>query len=425
MRRVLAAALISGLVGACGGGGPAPAPVGGLTVVAGDGQVTLSWAPDAGVDYWLFFAPTSSISTTSLSNAPGHQGRTGVTSPYVLTGLTNGVTYSFTIDGRFGNGAGGPGTPSVSAVPRPAGTTWAPGTGMGTANMRGIAFGTASIATAYYVAVGDGGALYQSTDGISNWTAITTSTTSTITTNLNAAMGVLSKFIAVGDSGKIFYSSDIVNWYPATVTGSTTQKLNALTSNGTLVVAVGDGGTILYSYDGGNWYPAASQTSSNLYGVTYAGSGLWLAVGAGGTMIASGDGLNWGPVTSNTTNDLKGIAYRFATTIIDPTTTPATTTAYPATYTAVGLGGTVVTSLDGTTNWTLQTAVSPASDLLALFPTVSQFLAVGANGAAFTSLDGITWTSRSTGTTANLLGLINAQAQYIAVGQGGATVYSR
>jgi len=420
MRLTLAAVLISGLVSACGGGGPAPAPVGGLTAVAGDGQVTLSWAPDAGVDYWLFFAPTSSISTTSLSNAPGHQGRTGVTSPYVLTGLTNGVTYSFTIDGRFGNGAGGPGTPSVSAVPRPAGTTWAPGTGMGTANMRGIAFGTASIATAYYVAVGDGGALYQSTVGDS-WTLITPSGV-TITTNLNAVMGVLGKFIAVGDSGNIFYSTDTVNWNQAT--SNTSQKLNALSSNGTLVVAVGDSGTIRYSTDGGTWTPAAVvPTSSNLYGVTYAGSGLWLAVGAGGTLITSGDGSNWGTVTSNTTNDLKGVAYRFATTITDPATTP-TTIAYPATYTAVGVGGTVVTSLEGT-NWTLQPTVSPASDLLAIYPTASQFLALGASGAAFTSPDGINWTSRTTGTAANLFGLINAQAQYVAVGQSGATLYSR
>jgi photosystem II stability/assembly factor-like uncharacterized protein len=420
MRLALAAVLISGLLGACGGGGPAPAPVGGLTAVAGDGQVTLSWAPDAGVDYWLFFAPTSSISTTSLSNAPGHQGRTNITSPYVLAGLTNGVTYSFTIDGRYGNGAGGPGTPSVSAVPRPAGTTWTPGTGMGTASMRGIAFGAAATTTASYIAVGDGGALYQSTDGISNWTAITTST---ITTNLNAAVGTLSKFIAVGDSGNIFYSSDTVTWPPAT--SNTTQKLNALTSNGTIVVAVGDGGTIRYSFDGGTWYVAAivPPISNNLYGVTYAGSGLWLAVGAAGTLIGSLDGINWTAVTSNTFADLKGIAYRPATTITDPATTP-TVTSYPATYTAVGLGGTVVTSTDGGITW-IPRIVSPASDLLALYPTVSQFLAVGAGGAAFTSVDGINWTSRTTGTTASLFGLINAQAQYIAVGQGGTNIYSR
>ena len=417
MRLVFAAVLIGGLLGACGGrGGPAPAPVGGLTATAGDGQVTLSWAADAGVNYWLFFAPTSSISTTSLSSTPGHQGRINIPSPYVLTGLTNGVTYSFTIDGRYGNGNGGPGTPSVSAVPRPAGTTWAPGTGMGTADMRGIAFGTATNSVAYFVATGDGGALFQSTDG-AGWTSIPTA----ITANLNSATFMLGNFITVGASGNIYYSSDTVNWTAAT--SSTTQNLNAVATNGAVSVAVGDSGTIVYSGNVSGWSAAATVPPvGNLYGVTYAGSGLWLAVGAAGTLIVSGDGSNWTAVTSGTGNDLKGVAYRPATTITDPVTT--TTTAYPAAYTAVGLVGTVLTSPDGA-NWTLQTAVSPASDLLAIYPTVSQFLAVGAGGAAFTSPDGITWTSRTTGTTASLFGLINAQAQYVAVGQGGATLYSR
>jgi hypothetical protein len=58
-------------------------------------------------------------------------------------------------------------------------------------------------------------------------------------------------------------------------------------------------------------------------------------------------------------------------------------------------------------------------------PTASLFLAVGAGGAAFASQDGSIWTPRSTGTSANLLGLFDAQGQYIAVGQGGATIYSR
>jgi hypothetical protein len=420
MRRLLAALLISVLVSACGGGGPASPPAGGITVAPGDGQVIISWTADPGVDYWLFFVAGTSISTSSLSSAPGHQGRTNVTSPYVLTGLTNGVTYAFTMDGRVSGGPGGPGTPSVTALPRPAGTTWTAGTTLGSTAMRGTAFGTASDAVLYYVSVGDGGAVYRSpsTDG-ATWTPWTP-VTSGLTSNLNAALYGLGKFITVGASGNIFYSTDTLTWTAAT--SNTTQNLNAMATNGALVIAVGDGGAIQYSTDGITWSSVSGVPTANLYGIAYTGTGLWVAVGAGGTLLTSTTGLTWSAATSGTSVDLKSVTYRPATIITNPTT-PLTTTTYPATFVAVGLGGTVLTSTDAAT-WTSQT-VSPASDLLAISATASQFLAVGAGGAAFTSPDGTTWTSQTTNTTANLFGLINAQAQYIAVGQNGTNLYSR
>jgi hypothetical protein len=68
MRLAFAAVLIGLLVCGCGGtGSPAPPPAGGITVTPGDGQVTITWIPDPGVTYWLFFAQADSISTESLS----------------------------------------------------------------------------------------------------------------------------------------------------------------------------------------------------------------------------------------------------------------------------------------------------------------------------------------------------------------------
>ena len=406
LRLGFAVVLFSCLVSACGGrGSSAPPPAGGITVVPGDGQVTVTWTPDPGVDYWLFYAPTSSISTTTLSSTPGHRGVINVTSPYVLTGLTNGVTYSFTMDGRISGGPGGPGTPSVSAIPRPAGTTWLAGGTMGATDMHGIAYGTASNAIAYYLSVGNGGAMYQSTDGVS-WTVIPGG----IAANLNAALYALGKFMTVGAAGNIFYSSDTLTWTAST--SGTTQNLNAVATNGAFAVAVGDSGTIQYSTDGVTWYPAVSvPTGNNLYGISYSSSGLWVAVGAGGTLVTSSDGTNWSLGTSGTAVDLKSVAFR------------AATTTYPASYAAVGLGGLVLTSSDGI-SWTSQT-LSPASNLLAIVPTASQFLAVGTGGAAFTSPDGIAWTSQTTGSSSTFFGLVNAQAQYVAVGLGGTSIYSR
>jgi hypothetical protein len=88
----------------------------------------------------------------------------------------------------------------------------------------------------------------------------------------------------------------------------------------------------------------------------------------------------------------------------------------------VGAGGTILTSNDGVT-WVSQT-VTPAANLHAVTGW-SRFIAVGDGGAAFTSADGTTWTSVASGTTSTLYGVLGAYGQYNAVGQGGASVYSK
>jgi hypothetical protein len=60
-----------------------------------------------------------------------------------------------------------------------------------------------------------------------------------------------------------------------------------------MAVAVGNNGTLRASADGVTWTVVASPTTQNLYGVAYAGSGIWTAVGAKGTLLTSSDGLNW------------------------------------------------------------------------------------------------------------------------------------
>ena len=402
-RRAIAVAFVSVLLAGCGGGNSAAPPTGGLKVVPGDGQVTVSWNADAGVEYWLFFAAAEGVTTRNWNSLTGGAARLNVFSPYVLTGLTNGVTYSFTMDGRTDGGPGGPGAPTVTAVPRLAGVSWTAGGSLGSLDMQGIAYGTASNTTAYYLAVGNGGAQYQSTDGV-NWTAISGATTS----NLNAALYTLSRFITVGASGTVLSSSDLATWTAGT--SVTNQNLNALASNGTTVVAVGDGGTIQYSTDGLTWNAAAAvPTTKPLYGITYAASGLWVAVGAGGTVITSSDGSTWTTVSSGTSSTLRAVSVQAST-------------AY--TYVAVGDGGTVLTSTDGVT-WAAQN-VSPAANLLALAASTGQFVAVGTGGAVFTSPDGINWTGQTTGTSVNLLAVLGGSlAQYVTTGSGGASYYSR
>jgi hypothetical protein len=399
-RLKLATVCASFLLASCGGGNSASPPASGLSLDPGDGQVTLRWTAIAGIEYWLGYLAAQ---TVSLTIGSPHTWALNVSSPFVVAGLTNGTTYAFSMNGRTDGGPGGLGTPSVATVPRPGGVTWNTNGTLGTAALRGIAYGTASDATIDYVAVGSAGAIYKGTDG-ANWTQVSTGPK----LDFRADIYTLSKFIAVGAGGQIYYSTDIATWTAGT--SGTTSNLNALASNGTVVVAVGDGGTIRYSADGATWTAAATvPTSNNLNGITYAGSGIWIAVGANGTLLTSTDVTTWTARTSGTSVDLNAVATR-------------TSTGY--TYAAVGAGGTVLTSTDAVT-WTSATA-SPTVNLTGIVvpPTNSQFLAIGTGAAVFTSPDGITWTASSTGTSGNLWGLITAQLQYVAVGDAGLVINS-
>lgn len=406
-RAALAALIAGAVLAACGGGHSASPPAGGLTLIPGDSQVTVTWDDDPGVDYWLFFGPAPSITPDNWVNIAGSRAVQHVTSPFIVTGLTNGTTYSFTLNGRVDGGPAGPGTPSVSVTPRAAGENWVLGGTLDSSDMRALALGTVAGATTNsYLAVGLGGAMYRSPNA-AEWTAVTSPTTG----DLNAVVFLTDKYIVAGSAGRIFYSSDLANWTAAN--SNATENLNALGARAGLAVAVGDQGAIRYSSDGVSWFAAATvPTGNNLYGVTFSPTGVWLAVGAGGTMLKSADANTWSAVDSGSTADLRGVAVL--------TTFPNFVTTY--TFAAAGAGGTVLTSSDGTA-WTAQTVGSgPNFNGLVAW---TQFAAVGAGGVAYTSFDGATWTSRSTGTTADLHGLTAVAGQYTAVGDGGVSVYSR
>jgi len=403
----LAATACAVLLAGCDRGESASAP-GDLQAVAGDGQVTLTWTMESGVDYWLFWGPGTNVAIGSATI------KTGVGSPYTLVGLINGTPYSFTINGRKNGGPGGTPAPVVTATPRPTGIEWQLGGTAGTADLKGVAFGSG------YDAVGTGGALFQSADGITwtpaagNWAALAGAT------NLNAIIFsfTLNRYIAVGDAGLILFSTDNTTWTAGTfaVAPPAAPKLNAVATNGSRLVAVGDGAAIYYSDDSGvTWNAAASVPggTGNLNGVTFSSVALrWVAVGAAGTIIASTDGSTWAPVTSVTpaiTTDLKSVAALSSTGII----------------TAVGVGGEVATSSDGLV-WTSQ--VITATDLQAVAVSVSGtslFLALGTAGVAFTSFDGVTWTSRTTGTVSDLFAAVHGGGQFVAVGQAGTTIHSK
>ncbi len=430
--KLLLATLMAVLMLVACGGEAAPAPTG-LTVAAGETSASVSWDMVDGVEYWLFFGPTS-VAPTDTSSMHGWIGLPGgnvllkVTSPYLVTGLINGTSYSFSVNGRTGGGPGGSGAAAVSVVPRIAGSNWVAGSAgsMGSHDLRSLAYSinttstvltstTSSIPTTVtttvtnYVAAGAGGAMYSSPDG-STWSAINYATTS----NLNGA-SYFGTYKLVGDGGLVLASPDAITWTPQT--SPTTQNLYAIASNNlNLNVAVGASGTIITSPDGVTWTAASNTATSNdLYAVTYStyNSGTWVAVGAGGTVVESADGLTWHSVASNTTADLHGIASM---------TNTSTTGVVTATFVAVGTTGTVLSSTDGNT-WATQ--VLPGVTALNAVTYGDQFIAVGSGGNIFISTDGLAWTPTAAATSQDLYAVVHGLYLYAAVGAAGTNLLAK
>ena len=254
-------------------------------MVAGDSQVTVSWKETPGVEYWIFAAPNNpNVSLSTWLATTGSTYRLKVTSPFVVTGLTNGTPYSFFMTGRINSGPGGAATPTVTATPRLAGTTWTAGTSLNTGTKTGMTYGsyveTATNTTKLaYLAVGNGGRLLTASS-IDTWTALTP----LVTTDLNAAEFGFAKFVAAGAAGKVIYSSDTKTWTQAA--SVTTQNLNAMAINGSLAVAVGDNGTIITSADGITWTRQVSNTSAELKTLLRA-ENQYIAVNTAGGIVSS------------------------------------------------------------------------------------------------------------------------------------------
>jgi hypothetical protein len=418
IRLLLAAVFVSVFLGGCLGGGNTAPPPSSITVVPGDGQVTVSFVGDTNVQYWIIYAPAASISTEGSSYPAGYNWKLNVTSPYVITGLSNGTTYAFAMNGRTDNGPGGSSSASITAVPRPAGGYWTAGTalGGGANDLKGLTYGTASDASVNYLAVGAGSSMFKSLDG-TTWTAITTGPTA----SFNAAQNGLGYFLASDTTGNIYRSSDLATW-TASTTGGT--SINALAASNGLAIAVGDSGKIFKSTDAITWTAATSSgvtTAQHLYGVSYTPTGLWIAVGAAGTILTSPDGDVW---TSRNAagNDLRAVAAQQNGTTFS--------------YVAVGLGNAAWQSADGVT-WTPVTGL--VGDFYAITASSVQFLAVGSGGAAFSSTTGLTSTWAQTTTTGGgngsvstaasvgqtLFSVVNPTFKYVAVGAVGTNITSQ
>jgi hypothetical protein len=400
---------------------PGEAPTG-VKAEPGDGLVLLTWDTLPDLTYWIFFQPGGDVAAA----APGAIAIRRAVSPRAIGNLQNGTQYAFVMNATRNDSAAGPSSPVLLATPRLAGdsNTWVSGTPLGTPpqNLNSIAFSGSR-----FVVVGDavagtptifaGDYNYTSADpnppGVSAW--IPPTAVPSVAANLSSVIFNGPLFVALGTDGSVVSSADGLTWVsnspvPAGVSmnGIAFGQVFGVTPT---FVAVGNGGKIFTSADLATWTArdVSALTTNDLNGVSLV-NGIFFATGAGGTLLSSADGITWNLLNSGATSALRAVSFN----------------APLARYIAVGDAGTMVTSVDGGVTWTGITPVV-AQDLMSVTvggASGSRFLAVGQGGAVVFSDDGVNWTVASAG-SANLAKVVSAPSLYLAVGEAGTNVVSK
>jgi len=245
-----------------------------------------------------------------------------------------------------------------------------------------------------FVAVGESGSLYTSSDGAA-WKERSSGTNQ----SLHDAVYGGGTFVAVGRSGMILTSPDGITW--TLRSSGTGHDLNGVGYGHGIFVVVGDHGAILTSPDGAIWAARDSGTHQWLQKVAY-GSGTFVAAGGNGTLLTSPDGAAWTVRNSGSRGHLEGIAY--------------------GKRTFVAVGDTILTSPDGI-GWTERTA-GTSHRLFGVAYGSGVFAAVADNGAILTSSDGSEWTPRDSGTHLTLYGIAHGRKIFLAAGEKGILLQS-
>jgi hypothetical protein len=307
LRRLLPALVVL-LLSACGGGkgSSAPAPAN-FTAAAGDQSITMTWAAQAGVDYWIFVGPPGTTAdnfvTTSGAYVFAH-----VTSPYSVaslvfnnlsSALVNGKEYDVSINARINGGPGGPSSAPIRVLPRAAGTSWtAAGTLINASD--NIAddllaaddglplYYNGSVLTytgnpASFVFTGRAGAAFYGTlnaDGLSYTFHSVASGVPTADLNALAYAGGIG-FLAAGSNGSASLSLDGITWTPQSTGAASSKTFRALAStSATSYIAVGDACTVYGVANGGT---AGQTTVWTDYSLGFSNSAAYSGACSGGT----------------------------------------------------------------------------------------------------------------------------------------------
>ena len=246
-----------------------------------------------------------------------------------------------------------------------------------------------------YVAVGNGGVIYTSSDA-ENWVPQTSGTTNA----LNSVHFFGGRYVAAtSGTGASRYSDNGITW--TSIAGINLSAQDVYHNGTDLWVAVGNGGIIHSSPDGITWTARTSGVAATLTGVHFA-DGLWVAVGVLGTVVTSPDGITWTDrtATSGTTQQITEVNF------------------FNGKFYYVGLlqtvGENTAAGIVAGTTWTLR-AANVTSTLIGIATNGSRLLICGSAGAIATSDNGINFTPR-TGNNATLNGAAFGNGTYVVVG---------
>lgn len=215
------------------------------------------------------------------------------------------------------------------------------------------------------VKAGSGNIVWTSTDGL-NWIARDIPQASTSVTALVWAQE-LGLFVGGCSNGQFIVSQNGINWATANNWVGNTSINKIIWTGSKLLAVLSSVGYVGISTDGLNW------TGNEIRGNTYSSSlSLHVSVGIGGTILTSSDGTTWTPRTSNVVTTLNSVVWNGSQ------------------FVAVGLSGAITTSTNGTT-WVARSS-GTTNSLLNVIWTGSKFVAVGSSNTVITSLDGVTWT---------------------------------
>lgn len=143
-----------------------------------------------------------------------------------------------------------------------------------------------------------GGLLIASSPTPSTWVSKSSSISSSNDINkviFTGASEEEGRYTAVGDNGSIYvwkYGEAVFS--KLTLSGVGTANLNSIISTGNGFLVVGNNGIILTSENGDSWTISTSNTTNNLYAVTwFEDRGEYICVGDHGTMLRSSNGQSW------------------------------------------------------------------------------------------------------------------------------------
>ena len=262
-----------------------------------------------------------------------------------------------------------------------------------------------------FIAVGESGARYSSSDGI-KWTSITPGSN-----NYYAITYAYNRYLAVGENGARSFSSDGVTW-EADQTGDAGAYTGAACGDTRCVVSGENGHLRQYDTTTDAWLSTGTSTGDTFTGMAF-GETNFMLVGYN----ASGGFLYPSACFNTTCWD----SYFFYTANRKTTTHAMSAIVYgDGKYVAVGESGyTYVLDKTGTVDVS-SPARATVYDLYGVAYGNGVFVAVGLYGVGAYSSDGITWHSSTftSGSSLNLYSIAYGNGRFVAVGNNGRTAIS-